>query len=80
VSEVGVRKIVAKLITEENFKKEFFENPKDAIEKSGYSLTEKEIKALEKMKPEDIHFKYNKKTGPNAESVGLGVLSHIGDF
>jgi hypothetical protein len=75
MSEIGVRKLVARLVTDEDFKKEYFKDPKAATEKSGYSLTEDEIKALEKMKPEDIKFKYNKKTGPSAEAVKVGITA-----
>ena len=67
MSELGVRKLVARLITDEKFKNEFVANPKAAAEKSGYSLTEDEIKAIEKMKSPSL--KYEKQTGPKGEAV-----------
>jgi len=60
MTEIGVKKTIARLITDEQFKKDFHANPKEAIEASGYSLNENEIAAIEKIKPEDLAVKYSR--------------------
>lgn len=77
MSEVGVKKTVARLISDEQFKKQFLENPKAAAEQSGYSLTDQEIAALSQIKADDLKIGYNRIAPGNAavECTVSGIKS-----
>jgi len=47
-----VEQIIGRLITDEKFRKAFFENPNEALEE--YDLTDEEREALLKTKEEDV--------------------------
>ncbi len=77
----GVKKLVAKLVTDETFKQRFFKTPAEAIKTSGYSIDDKEATALAKLKPEDVAFEVNEKVlgegavAGNTELTVSGVKS-----
>lgn len=75
MTETGVKKTIARLITDEQFKNEFLANPQKATEKSGYALDTNEISALSKIKAEDIGMQYSKTGGATAANVEIGVTA-----
>lgn len=68
MTEAGVKRTIARLITDEKFKTEFLASPKATAEKSGYALDENELKALANVKADDIKVAYNRAGVGNAET------------
>jgi len=54
MSKEGVQKLVGRMITDEKFKKEVFQDPQKAIASSGYHIDPKEAAAISKIKPHDL--------------------------
>lgn len=54
MSQEGVKKVIARMITDSAFKAAVHSDAKDAIEKSGYSVTDAELKGIAKLKPNDL--------------------------
>jgi hypothetical protein len=54
MSQDGVKKAVAKIFSDANFKKAFERNPQATLEKAGFALTPDEITAISKIKLSDL--------------------------
>jgi hypothetical protein len=67
MSETGVKRIIARMITDDQFQKEFIANPKMVAERSGYALDENEVNALSQIKANDLVVQYNRVGVANAE-------------
>ncbi len=76
MTEEGVRKVVARLITDESFKKAFEENPTTAVEKSGYAVSGQELTALSKIKPNDLKLNIRKR-GAEAGAFDVGTFTSV---
>jgi hypothetical protein len=60
MTEEGLKMLVGRLVSDENFKAEFFSNRKQAVQKSGYSISEEEFQALERIKEKDFKIRWNR--------------------
>ena len=70
MTEKGVKGVIGKLVTDNNFQKEFFKDPHATIEESGFHISEKERNILVKIKPSDLQFNI----GSKLNEVGKGVV------
>jgi hypothetical protein len=71
MSQEGVRKVIGKLISDPGFNKEFYRDPKKAIESTGYAVNTDEFSALSKIKPEDFKLVIGKRPGAGVASFSV---------
>lgn len=75
MTQESVRKIIARLITDDAFKKGFQVNPQLIIQQSGFDVCEQEIIALSKIKNEN--FCLNERSNFVTNSLDLETFSKI---
>lgn len=66
MSQEGVKKLIGRMISDQDFSNAFHADPKAAIKASGYGLTPKEIAAVSKLTPNDLTVKLKPGLGPVA--------------
>lgn len=77
MSEVAVRKVIARMISDPKFMKSFNADPKKAIEDSGYSLSDPEIQALKKIKPSDLKVTIATRPGGTVAAFDVSEFSSV---
>lgn len=75
MSQASVKKAVAKIFSDADFKKAFMKDPQKTLEKSEFALTADEILAVSKINAEDLKVNVTKGgIGPRAE-IEVGVTA-----
>lgn len=76
MSSQGVLNVIGRIITDEQFKKEFFEDPKLAVEHSGYAVAPDELAALAEIKPTELKIHLGRRAEVNLEG-GSSVFVYV---
>ncbi|MES2979604.1 MAG: NHLP-related RiPP peptide [Pseudomonadota bacterium] len=75
MSQEGVKKLIGRMISDDQFRNTFNADPKAAIAQSGYHLEQHEIAAVSKLKPQDLQVKLKPGPGAAAASYEIDVRS-----
>ena len=74
MSQIGVKKVIGRLISDSSFQAAFKADPNNAIAESGYAVDEHELAALSKIKAQDLKVNLHQVGGKVASiDVSQGV-------
>lgn len=71
MSQEGIKKLIGRIITDEEFKKGFFENRARTVKMSGYDVSLQELEALATLKAEDLEFEITEVIGANHNATEI---------
>lgn len=77
MSEVAVRKVVARMISDPKFMKAFHTDPNKTIEESGYAVSKDELTALKKIKPADLKVSIKKRPIGGVAAFDVSEFSSV---
>jgi hypothetical protein len=76
ISDEGVLKFVAKLLTDEKFRGDFYDDPQRIVTKSGFKLSDEEIEALTGTDQSGMHIDLDITLQKAPDVIHLGI-SHF---
>lgn len=73
MSKEGIKKLIGRMITDDEFKDSFFANREKTVNASGYDVSAQELEALANLRADDLGVQITEVIGGSDKAWGLSV-------